>query len=106
MNKLFEPIQFGPLKLKNRLMMTAMSTGFAGTEGEVTDRLTEFYAARAAGGAAVITVENTYIHPRLPHIDKALGMYADHLIPGYRHLTDRIHEEGGLASVQVGHYFR
>jgi 2,4-dienoyl-CoA reductase-like NADH-dependent reductase (Old Yellow Enzyme family)/thioredoxin reductase len=106
MSKLFEPIQFGPLKLKNRLMMTAMSTGFAGTKGEVTDRLTEFYAARAAGGTAVITVENTYIHPQLPHIDKALGMYADHLIPGYRHLTDRIHEEGGLASVQVGLYFR
>ena len=106
MSNLFEPIQFGPFTLKNRLMMTAMSTCFAGTKGEVTDRLIEYYAERAAGGTAIITVENTYIHPQLPHINKALGMYSDDLIPGYRKLTDRIHEEGGLASVQIGLYFR
>ena len=106
MNILFEPIRLGPLNLKNRLTMTAMSTRFAGSQGEVTDRLTEYYATRAAGGTALITVEEAYIHPQLPHIKNALGVYADHLIPGLKKLTRRIHEEDGLASIQIGLYFR
>ena len=69
--------------------MTAMSTRFAGIQGGVTDRLTEYYAARAAGGTALITVEEAYIHPQLPHIKNALGVYADHLISGLKKLTRR-----------------
>ncbi|MCE5337033.1 MAG: FAD-dependent oxidoreductase [Desulfobacteraceae bacterium] len=106
MNVLFQPIRLGPLTLKNRLLMTAMSTRFAGPRGQATERLTEYYAARAAGGTALITVEEAYIHPLLPHIKNALGVYGDHLIPGLKHLADRIHEEGALASLQIGHYFR
>ena len=83
--KLFEPIKLGDLIIKNRLVMTAMSTGFAGPRGEVTDRLTEYYATRAAGGVGLITVEETYIHPQLPHVKNALGIYGDHLVP---HLPD------------------
>ncbi|MEM5786440.1 MAG: FAD-dependent oxidoreductase [Syntrophobacteraceae bacterium] len=105
-NLLFQPLKLGPLVLKNRLVMTAMSTRFAGPRGQATDRLTEYYATRAAGGVALITVEEAYIHPLLPHIKNALGVFGDHLIPGLTKLTDRIHEEGGLASLQVGHYFR
>lgn len=86
--------------------MTAMSTCFAGPSGQVTDRLTEYYAARASGGAALITVEEAYIHPQLPHVKSALGVYSDHLIPGLTRLTKRIHEEGALASLQIGLYFR
>ena len=48
--KLFEPARIGPLELKNRLVMTAMSTRLAGPRGEVTDQLTDYYAVRAAGG--------------------------------------------------------
>ncbi len=106
MDLLFQPLTIGRLVLKNRIIMTAMSTRFAGTRGEATERLIEYYATRAAGGAALITVEEAYIHPLLPHVKNALGIYGNHLIPGLRTLTDRIHEEGALASVQIGHYFR
>lgn len=104
--KLFERAPLGNLVLKNRLVMTAMSTCFAGPAGQVTDRLTEYYAARAAGGASLITVEEAYIHPQLPHVKSALGACADHQIPGLARLTRRIHEEGALAALQLGLYFR
>jgi 2,4-dienoyl-CoA reductase-like NADH-dependent reductase (Old Yellow Enzyme family)/thioredoxin reductase len=104
--ELFEPIRLGPLTLKNRLVMTAMSTCFATVKGEVTERLREYYATRAAGGAALITVEETYIHPQLPHVKNALGIYSDRLIIGLRELAGRIHQEGSLASLQLGLYFR
>ena len=106
MNRLFEPFRLGHLPLKNRLVMTAMSTRLAGPRGEVTERLTEYYATRAAGGVGLITVEEAYIHLQLPHVKNALGIYSDHLIPGLKFLTRRIHEEGGVASLQIGLYFR
>ena len=104
--KLFEPIKLGNLIIKNRLVMTAISTCFAGTRGEVTERLTEYYATRAAGGVGMITVEEACIHLQLPHVKNALGIFSDHLIPGLEVLTRRIHEEGGMASLQIGLYFR
>jgi 2,4-dienoyl-CoA reductase-like NADH-dependent reductase (Old Yellow Enzyme family)/thioredoxin reductase len=103
---LFMPGHMGRLTLKNRLVMTAMSTGFAEAGGQVSDRLTEYYAVRAAGGAGLITVEEAYIHPQLPHTKNALGIYSDHLIPGLQKLTRRIHQEGALAALQIGLYFR
>ena len=104
--KLFEPTSIGPLELKNRLVMTAMSTRLAGPKGEVTDRLTEYYAVRAAGGVGMVTVEEASIHPQLPHVPNALGIYGNHLLPGLRNLTGRIHDAGALASLQIGLYFR
>lgn len=104
--KLFEPARIGPLELKNRLVMTAMTTRLAGPRGEVTDRLAEYYAVRAAGGVGMITVEEASIHPQLPHVPNALGAYGNHLLPGLRNLTRRIHDAGALASLQIGLYFR
>ena len=51
MKHLFEPVRLGNITLKNRLVMTAMSTCYAGPGGQVTDRLTEYYATRARGGS-------------------------------------------------------
>ena len=104
--KLFETVSLGRLTLKNRLVMTAMSTRLAGRGGQVTDNLIEYYAQRAAGGAAMITVEEASIHPHLPHVQNALGIYADSLLPGLQRLTGRLHREGALCSLQIGHYFR
>lgn len=106
MHPLFEPVTIGKLSLKNRVVMTAMSTCFAGPRGEATDRLVEYYAARAKGGVGLVTVEEAYIHPRLPHVKNALGIYGDHLVAGLRRVTERIHAEGGRASLQLGLYFR
>jgi 2,4-dienoyl-CoA reductase-like NADH-dependent reductase (Old Yellow Enzyme family)/thioredoxin reductase len=54
----------------------------------------------------LITVEEAFIHPQLPHVKNALGAYGDHLIPGLSRLTQRIHQEGAFASLQLGLYFR
>ena len=106
MNKLFDSVHLGSITLKNRLVMTAMSTCFAGPGGRVTNRLIEYYATRAAGGVGLITVEEAYIHPQLPHVRNALGIYSDNLLPGLKMLNHRIHEAGGMTSLQIGIYFR
>lgn len=104
--RLFEPVALGSRTVKNRLTMTAMSTCFAGPAGEVTDRLVGYYARRTQGGVGLVTVEEAYIHPRLPHVKNALGVYGDHLVEGLKRVTGAIHARGGLASLQLGLYFR
>ncbi len=103
---LFDEVSLGPLRLKNRLVMTAMSTSFADAQGRVTDRLASYYAARAVGGVGLVTIEEACLHPRLPHIPHALGIYADDLGPGLAGLAERLHRAGAAASIQLGLYFR
>ncbi len=103
---LFDEVSLGPLRLKNRLVMTAMSTSFADAQGRVTDRLVDYYAARAAGGVGLVTIEEACLHPRLPHVPNALGIYADDLGPGLAGLVERLHRAGAAASIQLGLYFR
>ena len=54
-NPIFKPIKINQLKIKNRIYMPAMHLGM-GDNYHVTDRLIEFYAERARGGAGMIVV--------------------------------------------------
>lgn len=103
---LFQPIQIGTLTLPNRIIMTAMSTRFPGFDGKVTDRLLAHYARRAEGGAAMLTVELADAHPYLRHLQQALWNYNTTMIPELQKITDAIHRNGSVASIQVGAYFR
>ena len=55
--KLFEPGIVGPLRLKNRVIMEPMATNLATDTGAVTDRMIEYYEARARKGVAMVVVE-------------------------------------------------
>ena len=50
---LFSPIKINAMLVKNRIVMTAMHLGYT-PEGEVTDRLVDFYALRAEGGVGAL----------------------------------------------------
>ena len=52
--KLLSPIRIGPMTVRNRIVMPAMNTSYATTDGEVTDRLVGFYRARARGGVRMM----------------------------------------------------
>ncbi len=100
---LFESVVIGKMKLKNRIVMAPMGTGFAG-DGVVTDRLIDYLTARAKGGAGLITVEVAYIH----RLGKAglggeLGIDDDKYIPGLKKLTDSIHNAGAKVVLQLNH---
>ncbi|MBP1685933.1 MAG: hypothetical protein H6Q33_2076 [Deltaproteobacteria bacterium] len=107
LRRLFSPLRIKSLTLKNRIVMPPMTTLLAGSSGEITDRLIAFYAARAQGGAALITVETAEVHPYTHNV--ALGdrgftaIYDDRFIPGFRRLTDRLHAAGAKASLQLHH---
>ena len=100
--KIFEPIKFNTLELPNRIVMSPMVTHYATDNGTVTQRVIDYYAARAAGGVGLITVEATFVDLKsLEH--HMLGIYDDKMVPGLKKLVDAIHNAGGRCSIQLIH---
>lgn len=104
--KIFEPIQVRKMRLKNRLVGSPVTTNFASPIGEPTERLIHFYRERAKGGAGLIIVEGSFIHPDGKGYVNQLGIHGDELIPRLKKLADAIHEGGAKASIQIHHVGR
>ena len=96
---LFSPITINKLELKNRIVMTAMHLGYT-PDGEVTDRLVEFYRVRARGGVGLIIVGGCPIDEEgsMPNM---IGIYNDRFIPGLQRLTKTIKGEGARIAAQL-----
>jgi len=102
LKKLFEPTKIGQVELKNRIVMSATSTSY-GDRGRVSERMKNFYAARAKGGVGLLVIG--IISPvnlvRPGQISMGLaGIYDDELIPGLRQLTDIVHDGGAKVGAQ------
>lgn len=101
--ELFEPIYIGNVKIKNKLMMSPMVPHYAGTRGEVTERMIRYYEERAKGGVGLILVETTIVHPEGRCIIRNPGMYTDEFIPGWSQFVDAMHLHGSRVGVQLGY---
>ena len=60
--KMFSPIQIGPIEVKNRFVVPPMGNNFANTDGTMSDQSVAYYGARAKGGFGLITLEATVVH--------------------------------------------
>jgi 2,4-dienoyl-CoA reductase-like NADH-dependent reductase (Old Yellow Enzyme family)/thioredoxin reductase len=101
--RLFSEITLHTLTLKNRVVMPPMCTNYATIGGAVTNRLIDYYMARARGGVGLINVEFAYVHPAGKVFDHMLGIYDDKLIPGLKRLTDSVHQGGARIIIQIAH---
>lgn len=100
--RLFEPIMVGNLKLKNRIKLLAMAVTMNTDEGEgkgISDQILAFYEQRARGGVAMIGISCTA--SKLID-DPMLGIYHDRFIPGLKKLAEVIHGNGAKTYAQMG----
>lgn len=98
--KLFSPIKIKDMELKNRVILPAMGTKFAGKASYVTPQLTNYHLARVKGGCGLNIVEVCSVHsPSAPR--GFLSISEDEYIPGLKGLTDAIHAAGGKAGLQL-----
>jgi 2,4-dienoyl-CoA reductase-like NADH-dependent reductase (Old Yellow Enzyme family) len=100
---LWQPLQVAHRTLRNRIVFPPVVTNLASGGGEVTDDLLTHYRRIAAGGAGLVIVEATYIHPSSRAFPFGLG--ADHpdKLPGLRRLAQAIKKEGALPGIQLFH---
>lgn len=106
MNKysaLFQPHSIGNMQLENRLIMSAMGTGLTDEQGNVTDRMLDYYAPRAHGGAGMIVTQVASISKDAtpPH---TFAAYDDRFVPSLKKLVDGIHEGGSKVCIQLMHF--
>jgi 2,4-dienoyl-CoA reductase-like NADH-dependent reductase (Old Yellow Enzyme family) len=79
---LFSPTQIGPLHIKNRLLMSAMSINFGVDEkGYVSDQLVQYLATRARGGVGMMLVGGGGVHPDGIELPDLPALWDDGCIP-------------------------
>ncbi len=101
--KMFTPVSIGKMKLKNRTVMTAMATNYCNEVGDITDRLIDFLAERAGGGAGLIITEMAPVANAGSSKYISLMVDSDDRIPGLKRLADAIHAKRGKIAVQLCH---
>jgi 2,4-dienoyl-CoA reductase (NADPH2) len=102
LTRLFEPIKIGSLELPNRIIMPAVTTYYdKGGMG----RQAGFYAARARGGAGLLTIGALQtLYPGRRSITGGVNLYSDEDIPGLREVTGAIRDNGGRSMAQLATY--
>lgn len=102
--KLFEPFQFGKLKLKNRIVMAPMCMySVEKKDGELTTFHNVHYASRAIGGVGLIILEATAVSEEGRISDRDLGLWNHDQMIKLKGLVSTIHEFGSRAGIQLSH---
>lgn len=92
------------MALRNRIVMAAMGTNFAGADGHCTERLIAYYEARAKGGAGLLVLETSAaMWPSGASMPNTVGFSDDRFLPKLRELTDRVHRHGAKIVAQLNH---
>jgi 2,4-dienoyl-CoA reductase (NADPH2) len=101
--KLFDPIAINGMMLKNRIVMSPMTTGYAGLDQLPTPRLVSYLAARAKGGVGLITLEACVVDRRHREVPQSMHFSSDDVIDRHRAITDAVHAYGAKIQPQIVH---
>ncbi|MFC1825480.1 FAD-dependent oxidoreductase, partial [Thermodesulfobacteriota bacterium] len=100
--KLFTPFRLGDVRLKNRIVMAPMITGFAEKDSSVSQKMIDYYVRRAKGDCGLIVVEGTSIEP-IYHLPGGLRIDQDQYITGMSKLASAIKAAGAHVILQLAH---
>jgi N-ethylmaleimide reductase len=104
LSDLFQPVQFGPYTLSNRIVMAPLTRSRA-QKGDIPGLLApEYYRQRATAG--LIIAEATQISPQGKGYAFTPGIYNSAQVEGWKPVTQAVHEEGGRIFLQLWHVGR
>ena len=104
MTDFVSPIQFGELKLKNRVVMAPLTRSRATADRVPTELMAEYYAQRASAG--LIIAEATVISEEANGYENTPGLFNDAQVEGWKKVTDAVHAKDGLIVSQLWHVGR
>ena len=98
---LFEPVQIGPVTARNRFYQVPHCNGMGRT---YPSSMAEMRGVKAEGGWAVVCTEEVEIHHTSEHSPGIEGrLWDDADIPIFARMTDKIHEHGSLAGIELAY---
>ena len=101
--KLFTPIQIGPLMLEHRVVMSPLTRSRSQQPGDIPGALMQQYYAQRASKGGFIVSEATTISPSAKGWFGAPGIYTDDQVAGWRKITAAIHAKGAFIFSQLWH---
>ena len=103
LTKVFEPGRIGKLEIKNRLVVSAMSTHLGNADGTPTEAVTLYHENKAKGGWGLVFTEDLGVTEDAgcdPHVG---SLWNDAQIEPWKAFVERIHAAGGLMGAQIYH---
>ncbi len=104
MPHLFEPTQFGDLRLSNRIVMAPLTRNRASPGGVPNAMMATYYEQRATAG--LIISEGTPVSVDGHGYLDTPGLHTDAQVDGWRHVTEAVHAKGGRIVAQIWHVGR
>ena len=101
---LFTPIEVGPLKCPNRIVMAPLTRSRAGA-GNVPNALNALYYAQRASAGLIIS-EATQVVPEGQGYISTPGIHSAEQIKGWQCVTGAVHVAGGRIVLQLWHVGR
>jgi 2,4-dienoyl-CoA reductase-like NADH-dependent reductase (Old Yellow Enzyme family) len=100
---LFQPIELGPLSLRNRIVMAPMTRTFS--PGNVPNDLNvAYYERRAENEVGLIITEGTCIgHKAANGYARVPFIYGEEALAGWKKVVDAVHAKGGKIAPQLWH---
>lgn len=100
-DSLFSPIQLGPYRLPNRIVMAPLTRNRAGA-GNVPHQLNALYYQQRAS-AGLIIAEATQVSPYGVGYPATPGIHSPEQVAGWQLVTDAVHQQGGRIFLQLWH---
>jgi 2,4-dienoyl-CoA reductase-like NADH-dependent reductase (Old Yellow Enzyme family)/thioredoxin reductase len=101
---LLEPGRIGKMSLKNRVIFGPCETLCATVDGEVTQRIIDYYVRRAKGGTGLLVVHSAQACTKLDPYDpfaNSLRVDDNAYVPMLTELTDHVHRAGAKIAILV-----
>lgn len=101
MSLLFSPVEFGSLKLNNRIIMAPMTRSRADNNGCANDLMALYYQQRASAG--LIISEGTYPSEDGKGYCRSPGIASQNQQQAWAKLSDKVEQAGGQMVMQLMH---
>ena len=99
--RLSQSCVLGPVIATNRIVMPPLVVWLSDRSGQVTDAHVTHYESCAGPGLQIVEATSIATEGRLH--DKQMGIWSDDHVAGLQRLADVIHENRGLAGIQIHH---
>ncbi len=103
LKKVFEPGKIGNLTIKNRLVVSAMSSHMGNPDGTPNEQVYAYLEAKAKGGWGLIFTEDLGVTVDAGSDNVVGSLWNDEQIPGWAEAVRRVHAAGGLMGAQIYH---
>ena len=103
MSVLFEPAKIGNMEVKNRFIRSATYFGLADENGFIGEPSVKLIKTLAQNEVGLIITGNAYVLKNGQRYPNANLIDTDDHIPGFKKMTQAVHELDGRVVMQIGH---